>query len=256
MNIGIYQGRLTNANILQKFPKDWVREFRLAKLLGYHHVELFLEKKINLQNPFWSDKKNIINKINQMKNNKAIICDNYSIYNSILRIKNIKYIKKVITHASKVRKSKLIIPLQDCLLKKEDIFVEKLVEILRFANNKKVEISFECDFNSNKIINLSKKIKNKFKITFDTGNIFLIEKNLNSSFKRLKHLVNHIHIKDRDKYKMNVVLGKGLINFKSFFRLIKDLKYKKDITLETSRGDDAILTGHHNLSLIKNLIKS
>ena len=73
MNIGIYQGRLTNANILQKFPKDWVREFGLAKLLGYDHVELFLEKKINLQNPFWSDKKNIINKINQMKNNKAII---------------------------------------------------------------------------------------------------------------------------------------------------------------------------------------
>jgi sugar phosphate isomerase/epimerase len=256
MNIGIYQGRLTNANILQKFPKDWVREFGLAKLLGYDHVELFLEKKINLQNPFWSDKKNIINKINQMKNNKAIICDNYSIYNSILRIKNIKYIKKVITHASKFRKSKLIIPLQNCLLKKEDIFVEKLVEILRFANSKKVETSFECDFNSNKIIYFSKKIKNKFKITFDTGNIFLIEKNLNSSFKRLKHLVNHIHIKDRDKFKMNVVLGKGLINFKSFFRLIKDLKYKKDITLETSRGDDAVLTGHRNLSLIKNLIKS
>jgi len=256
LNIGIYQGRLANSRILQKFPKDWAKEFKLAKLLGYHHVELFLEKKINLKNPFWSNKKNLINKISQLKNNKAIICDNYLIYNSILKNKNTEYIKKVIIHASKFPKSKLIIPLYQGLLKKEDILIKKIKNVLKFAKIKKVEISFECDFNSKKVIYLSKKIKNNFKVTFDTGNIFLIEKNLNTSFKMLKPLINHIHIKDRNKYKMNVVLGTGLINFKSFFRLLKKLKYNGDITLETNRGDDAILTGYRNIVLVQKLMKS
>lgn len=256
MNIGIYQGRLTNSSILQKFPSDWAREFKLAKLLGYHHIELFLEKKINLKNPFWRNKKNIINKINQLKNNKAIICDNYLIYNSILKNKNIKYVKKLIIHASKFPKSKLIIPLYQGLLKKEDILIKKIINILKFAKNKKVEISFECDFNSKKVIYLSQKIKNNFKVTFDTGNVFLIEKNLNISFKMLKPLINHIHIKDRNKFKMNVVLGTGIINFKSFFRLLKKLKYNRDITLETNRGCDAISTGYRNLVLVEKLMKS
>lgn len=255
MNIGIFQGRLTNSSVLQKFPRNWAREFKLAKLLGYHHIELFLEKKINLKNPFWHNKKNLIKKINQLKNNKAIICDNYVIYNSILKNKNIKYIRNVIIHASKFPKSKLIIPLYEGLLKKKNILIKKIIYILKFAKNKKVEISFECDFNSKKVIYLSKKIKNNFKITFDTGNIFLKEKNLNASFKILRPLINHLHIKDRNKVKMNVVLGTGLINFKSFFRLVKKLKYNNDITLETNRGFDAISTGHCNLVLIQKLIK-
>jgi sugar phosphate isomerase/epimerase len=225
-------------------------------LLGYHHIELFLEKKINLKNPFWRNKKNIINKINQLKNNKVIICDNYLIYNSILKNKNIKYVKKLIIHASKFPKSKLIIPLYQGLLKKEDILIKKIINILKFAKNKKVEISFECDFNSKKVIYLSQKIKNNFKVTFDTGNVFLIEKNLNISFKMLKPLINHIHIKDRNKFKMNVVLGTGIINFKSFFRLLKKLKYNRDITLETNRGCDAISTGYRNLVLVEKLMKS
>lgn len=254
MNIGIYQGRLTNTSILQKFPTDWVREFKIAKLLGYHHVELFLEKKINLKNPFWCNKIKIINQINQLKNTKVIICDNFVLYNSIHKNKNIKYIQNLITHASKFPKSKLIIPLCKRHLKKEDILIKKLIYILKLANNKKVEISFECDFQSKKILYLSKKVKNKFMVTFDTGNIFLIEKNLNASFKILRHLINHIHIKDRNKSKMNVVLGTGLINFKLFFRSLKKLKYKGDITLETNRGNDAIATGYQNLVFIKKLM--
>jgi sugar phosphate isomerase/epimerase len=72
----------------------------------------------------------------------------------------------------------------------------------------------------------------------------------------LKPLINHIHIKDRNKFKMNVVLGTGIINFKSFFRLLKKLKYNRDITLETNRGCDAISTGYRNLVLVEKLMKS
>ncbi len=251
MNIGIYQGRLSNSKILQKFPPNWREEFLNARQLGYHHIELFLEGKINLKNPFWLKKKMLIKEIKKMKNKKTLICDNYLIFNSLTKSKSINYIFKVIYQASKFPRSKLIIPLNKNLLKREELLINKLILILSFAKKNNVEISFECDFDSRKIIALSKKIKNGFKITFDTGNIFLIEKNIVKSFKKLNSIINHIHLKDRNKLKKNVILGTGLINFKSFFKLINDLNYRSDITLETNRGDDALLTGFANLNFLK-----
>jgi len=251
LNIGIYQGRLSNSKILQKFPPNWREEFLNARQLGYHHIELFLEGKINLKNPFWLKKKMLIKEIKKMKNKKTLICDNYLIFNSLTKSKSINYIFKVIYQASKFPRSKLIIPLNKNLLKREELLINKLILILSFAKKNNVEISFECDFDSRKIIALSKKIKNGFKITFDTGNIFLIEKNIVKSFKKLNSIINHIHLKDRNKLKKNVILGTGLINFKSFFKLINDLNYRSDITLETNRGDDALLTGFANLNFLK-----
>ena len=251
MNIGIYQGRLSNSKILQKFPPNWRGEFLNARQLGYHHIELFLEGKINLKNPFWLKKKMLIKEIKKMKNKKTLICDNYLIFNSLTKSKSINYIFKVIYQASKFPRSKLIIPLNKNLLKREEFLINKLILILSFAKKNNVEISFECDFDSEKIIALSKKVKSGFKITFDTGNIFLIEKNIVKSFKKLNSIINHIHLKDRNKLKKNVILGTGLINFKSFFKLINDLNYRSDITLETNRGDDALLTGFANLNFLK-----
>ena len=81
----------------------------------------------------------------------------------------------------------------------------------------------------------------------------MIEKNIVKSFKKLNSIINHIHLKDRNKLRKNVILGTGLINFKSFFKLINDLNYKSDITLETNRGDDALLTAFANLNFLKKI---
>ena len=253
MNIGIYQGRLSNSKILQKFPSNWRGEFLNARQLGYHHIELFLEGKINHKNPFWLKKKLLIKEIKKMKNKKTLICDNYLIFNSLTNSKSMRYILKVIYQASKFPKSKLIIPLNKDLLKREKILIDKIILILSFAKKNNVEISFECDFVAEKIIDLSNKIKNGFKITFDTGNVFLIEKNIIRSFRKLNSIINHIHVKDRNKLDENVILGSGLINFKSFFKLINLLNYKSDITLETNRGDDALLTAFANLNFLKKI---
>tara|TARA_B100000989_G_scaffold283029_1_gene248593 strand:+ start:465 stop:1229 length:765 start_codon:yes stop_codon:yes gene_type:complete len=253
LNIGIYQGRLSNSKLLQKFPLNWRGEFLNARQLGYHHIEIFLERKINLKNPFWFKKNSLIKEIKKMKNKKTLICDNFLIFNSLTKSRSMSYISKVIYQASKYPKSKLIIPLNKDLLKREELLINKLIFILSFAKKNNVEISFECNFDTNKIITLSKKIKNGFKITFDTGNVFLIEKNIIKSFRKLNSIINHIHLKDRNKFKKNVTLGTGLINFKSFFRLINVLNYKSDITLETNRGDDALLTAFANLNFLKKI---
>ena len=86
------------------------------------------------------------------------------------------------------------------------------------------------------------------------GNVYLKNKNINLEFEKYNKFINHIHIKDRDKFNKNVVLGSGLINFQSFFNKIRKLDYNGEITLETHRGDNAISTAIENKNFIYRLI--
>ena len=54
--IGIFQGRLSRAprKKLQYFPKNWEKEFILAKKLKYNFIDFFTEEKINKNNPIWT----------------------------------------------------------------------------------------------------------------------------------------------------------------------------------------------------------
>ena len=47
-------------------------------------------------------------------------------------------------------------------------------------------------------------------------------------------------------YNQNVELGKGLINFKSFFKTLMKQNYNGEITLETHRGKNAYNTAIKN----------
>ena len=50
MKFGITQGRLTDTkrNILQKFPKNWKKEFDYLNKTHLDYIEFFLEKKIKI----------------------------------------------------------------------------------------------------------------------------------------------------------------------------------------------------------------
>lgn len=254
IRIGIYQGRLTDSKVLQKYPKNWIKEFKIAKKIGYDHIEIFLEEKKNMNNPFWKKNTKLINSLNKMNNKKLIICDNFIIRNSILKKKNFEYVKKIIDIASNYPNPKIILPLAKINIKKFKDIVTSIAKILKYGKLNKTQISFECNFNYKFIIKINKILDNKFKITFDTGNIYLINKDINFEFKKLKKFINHIHLKDRNAKGKNVQLGYGLINFKSFLKNLKNTNYKGDITLETHRGKKAIRTGYENLNFIKNLL--
>ena len=123
--------------------------------------------------------------------------------------------------------------------------------------NKKVNLSFEIDANIKIIKKFCKKFYNNngFAITYDTGNAFLFNKNFYTEINSIKNFINHIHLKDRDSFGNNVVLGQGKIKFDIFFKNLNTPKnYNGTITFETNRGGNPISTANSNYTIIRNLL--
>ena len=258
---GIMQGRLSKASpkILQKFPTNWIKEFDYIRKTNLDYIEFFTEKRINKKNPLWSKEgiKKIKKKISKVNYKEIIVCDNYVITNSFTKIKTERYLKFLIDQLSHFKKSKIIIPIVSKNLKKKKFFnnhVLMIDKLLRYSKKKKVKISFEIE---NKI-EICKKLclhfsdKKNFGITFDVGNAYIFDKNFYKKFKVLKKFINHIHLKDRNASKKNVVLGSGKIKFDLFFKqLNRPIKYNGTLTFETNRGINPIKTANSNYQIIK-----
>jgi sugar phosphate isomerase/epimerase len=150
----------------------------------------------------------------------------------------------------------LIVPLEGINLKKVDDY-NSVIEFIKKINliSKRSNVNLSFEFNGDisifkKIIDDTKIIN--LKITFDTGNFFVKNRNLVKTLKQYETYINHVHLKDRDKFGNNVVLGTGLINFSQVMKFLKSKNYKKCLTFETHRGTNAILTANKNFSQIKN----
>lgn len=256
-NIGIYQGRLTDSEILQKFPKDWKKELLIANLLKFHHIEFFLEQRKNINNPFWlkrERKKIIFNIKKNFKSNKFVLCDNFIIKNNLFKNETEIYLKKILSNLKDFKLSILILPIESKYFKN----ISKLINYFNkiFKNiDKKIEISFETNANPKKVKLFIQKLNyQNVGITFDIGNVFNKNKNVIYYYKSILSLINHIHIKDRDSKGRNVKLGNGKINFKNFFKTLKSNNFKKLITLEIYRKENSTLNAFENMHYLKKLI--
>ena len=261
MKFGITQGRLTNEkkNVLQKFPKKWENEFNFLKFTQLDYIELFLENKINLNNPIWSKigQKKLLKKIKKTNLHHHIVCDNYILKKPLNNLNLIKYYKKLFKCIKAINCKILIIPIESKhFLRKNQNYLKKFLIFLKKESKKKnIKLSLEVCVNFNIFYKfLSNKKINNFKITFDTGNFFLINKNVLQSLEKYYPFINHIHLKDRNNNGKNVIFGNGKINFKNIFIFLKKKKYNKYFTFETNRGNIALDTATKNLEKINKLI--
>ncbi|WP_440693724.1 sugar phosphate isomerase/epimerase family protein [Candidatus Pelagibacter sp. HIMB1695] len=261
MKFGITQGRLTNEKkgVLQKFPRKWNQEFTVLHQTNLDYIELFLENKINKKNPIWSKEgqRKLLKNLNKTNINHHIVCDNFIIDKSLDDVGLIKYYKKLFKNIKLIKCKLLIIPLINKNFLKKN--VSKLLNFLVFLDeeskkhNLKISLEINEDFRDFKKILSITKIKD-IKITFDTGNFFLKNKNVLNNLKSYYPYINHIHLKDRNKFGENVIFGDGEINFKSLFKFLKNKKYNNFFTFETNRGDIALQTANNNLKIVRNLI--
>lgn len=265
MYIGIFQGRLTTTSnkVLQKFPKNWEDEFKILKKLNYDYLEFFLEEKFNSHNPFWSQKSRskIKKNINSSNLKKLIICDNYCLNKSFGDEKTFIYIEKILKILKNFEKKKLIIPFNNSInnlkkIKEDKNIMNNLKKIINYSIKHNIDLSFEADDFPKELVKYIKNLKkgNKLGFTFDIGNIYIKNSNINSLFIKYKKVINHIHLKDRDRFGGNTVLGNGLINFKAFFKLLKKLNYSGEITLETHRGKNAMKTAFENKKFLNSIL--
>ena len=67
--------------------------------------------------------------------------------------------------------------------------------------------------------------------------------------------IKHIHLKDKDYLKKNVIIGNGLMNFDLLFSYLKKINYKGNFTIESQRGNNILKQSKKNYNFFKNLIK-
>jgi sugar phosphate isomerase/epimerase len=262
MQFGIMQGRLTftKNNILQKLPTNWQKEYENLSAVRLDYIEIFTTKYRD-KSPIWkSNPKLLQKKILSTNLKKLILCDNFILESNVLEDKYMKYFNLLIKKVKLFNNSLLVIPLDKILFNNShySLVVKKIISLIKICKKNNTEISFEVDISLSRILKLIKDVNSKdFKITFDTGNIFLLKNNnayLLNYFMKIKNRVNHIHIKDRNIFGANVILGSGLVNFRMFCNAIKKIKYNKTLTFETHRGKNPIKTAKNNISFIKNYL--
>jgi len=260
--VGIVQGRLTASKKLQCFPKDPFKEFHLANKIGYNFVELFTERKINKKNPIWSEKGRYLLKKISKKNNLSLItaCDDH-IISSGFNKKYLTYVRQLLDKLSQLKIKKFIIPLEgkaevsDLNIKKTIHYLNKISKICYEKKIKYFLIESNIDFKTFAIIKKSIKKKNLY-FLYDLGNRVNLHQNVFQDILEFGRNIKQIHIKDKNLFGKNVVIGKGNVDFKAAFKAIKKLSLKNlSFAFENNRGKDPFLSARKNLKFFKKLIK-
>lgn len=260
--LGIVQGRLTySGRKLQSFPKKPYEEFKLASKIGYDFIEFFGERIKNNKNPIWSElgiKKYL--KIAKKNNIKIYsFCDDYIINHTLSSKRNLDEIIKTIKILVKLKIKKYILPLygKSKIDNKNRINIYKNLSIIsKICKKNNIELLLESNMSPKEFTTLKKKISSKnCYFLFDTGNRITLKKNSIKDIYKFKNNIRHVHLKDKNIYNKNVIIGKGKVDFESIFIALKKIKYKGSFVIESQRGENIEFQATKNYTFFKELIK-
>ena len=256
--LGIMQGRLSSApdnDNLDWFPLEkWSDEFGYAKDLGFQTIEIVIDKEKNINNPVWTpDGRNkILNafKKNQLKAYSS--CVNFIIANSISKEDVFVEAFKAIEFLNEIGIELIILP----LFEKSD-----LKNIQNHKNIKRI-LELNKDIDNDLIIEVDLQAKDLLKtlesleiydvgIVYDIGNSTFLGHQIGEDLDLLDEKIKHIHVKDKNRFGENVLLGEGNCDFDFFFHHPFIQKYNGYYTLETSRGLNPIESAAMNLNFLK-----
>jgi len=258
---GFSQGRLSTppGDQLQWFPQEkWRTEFFNAGNLGCSFIELLIERERNPLNPIWSDKGRSEIKKLCIANNLtpySIVLD-YIIDNSILDPANQKAVASIyesISVASKLNCHIIVLPLMEesALTKDNFLAISKVIrEAGIVADKLNIMLCIETLLPAedvNEFINIV-GLKS-LKAVFDTGNRASENIDLKGQIIKMGNNIGHVHIKDKDRFGNNVVLGSGLVNFCRVFEALDEISYDGCLNFETNRGTVPLDTARFNIAL-------
>lgn len=265
-NIGIIQGRLTKANTLQCFPTmEWKEEFALARKCGYSAIECFRDKLYNSNNPLWGNMEDV-QEIKKISFDEGVgvrsICDDYVMqcgWENLSTEQLINLIDLVIK-ASKLDVCYVIYPMFESAelntIEAGDKFIKYLGIISRIAKQSNISIALEFSRDVEWLNAFFEKVNlENVGLCIDTGNLYAANISALDVIRNFKYKnkIFHIHLKDRDNQKNNVVLGKGEVNFREILLSLVKEKYEGTMVIESDRGADPVDSAINNLYFIKSL---
>jgi sugar phosphate isomerase/epimerase len=256
---GIVQGRLSVPpdGQLQWFPVDiWPNEFYSAKLIGLNYIELLAERNYNSDNPIWSytGRNLLLEHAASTGLSMYSSCIDYVIENSLVNDLNsdtFNHVKRFIEASSCLGCKIVIIP----LLENSDLntsTLSYLLPIIRsiasIAADFDIVVAIESLLDAKSLSNFLDLVKmDNVKCVFDTGNRVLLSNSLSDDVIALGDKIAHVHIKDKDSFGNNVLLGTGNVNFISIFRSLRDIEYRGSYVFETTRGTRPLDTAYFHL---------
>jgi L-ribulose-5-phosphate 3-epimerase len=259
-SIGIMQGRILPRHIdqLQIFPSNtWHEEFSIAENIGFQHIELLWDSKKDIKNA-----KRLIHSATEFTqlHVPSMCVDSICSCESLRGILN--EILDVINTFKENTPSVLVIPLLDratvntvCKLK-EFINEANVHKIWNLLQKYDIKLALELDMPVAGVVEAIKCIdSNLIGICLDSGNLWHYSDSPINDIRALSDKIIHVHIKDRDKEGENVLLGKGLVDFNLFFKVLEDIGYSNAMTLETKYFKNPPNEARKNLQYILKMMQ-
>ena len=250
--IGIMQGRLSppKNNLIQHFPKNWRVEFNHCQSLGLKSIEWIFEEHDIKFNPIFNPEffKNFLIQKKMFGVEVNSVVADYFMKNKLFQEndvclkQNLITLKKLIINCNKLNIKIIELPLVDSSSLKNEKnmqeFKSNISDVLNFAKRLKVKISLETDLEPKKFFNYIKTFNStNLYINFDMGNSASFGFDPEKEIEILSRYIINVHIKDR-VYKGNTIeLGKGDVDFKKVFKMLKKIGYNGDLILQAYRED-------------------
>lgn len=266
-NLGIIQGRLTQAEVLQKFPDDeWKEEFDRARETGYTSIEWIRDKDYNKYNPIWRDDFNWteIENVSLLSGvSVRSICDDYVQLCDWenLSVKQFERLSELIIRGSMLGVKTIVYPLFEkaelTSERKYYAFKQHIKSLAGIAYQLGIYIALEISNNADQLCEIFNDINlENIGLCVDTGNLYAAGVSIGDILecKNLKNRIIHVHIKDRDAAGNNVVLGDGKVDFNAVIDALVNMKYAGTLVTETNRGNNPIETAISNGKYIADII--
>ena len=258
--VGFMQGRLSplrNGRI-QSFPwGNWENEFRQAEDLGLTSMEWTIDSERFSDNPLvTTDGQSEINQLSRTHGLliPSVTCD-YFMENPFWK-NNVVVIRKnlisIMDGMSRIGAKILVIPLVDNSSLVNLVQSEKVIEFFISLESELLDnglqIAFESDFGPQVLLEFVSNFNSEyFGINYDIGNSASLGFNPIEEFEAYGSRIINIHVKDRGLGGSTVPLGEGAADFKTIFNLIKEVKYDRNLIMQTARSAE----GKHAEVLIK-----
>ena len=258
---GASQGRIVSSENgeLQCFPQEnWREEFTVASRIGLSFIELLVERQPNKSNPFWSSngRKEMRQVVSQNDMEIYSCCFDYVIEHDIAnQDESFKHeLAGFFEACDDLSVSLIVLP----LLEKSDLtkenykqyvpFIQEIADSLMTAST---ELCIESLLPATELLEFLELVDRKnVSCVYDSGNRIVDGADLASEIVLLNNWIKHFHIKDKNALGENVILGSGLVDFRSVFGALRDIDYRGCFNFETTRGQipEKTMAYHYYLS--------
>jgi L-ribulose-5-phosphate 3-epimerase len=267
-DFGILQGRLSHSDegLFQFYPKNWQKEFYLAKELGFQAIEWLLDWPEWEQNDFLKPEK--ANEILKIVQDTGVsvnsVCADYLMKFRLDGTEAKQWValtSALVKAAARLTKNKLIlIPMLEQNAypteSEKDEFIKNLLPVVHEAESLGVRLGFETEMPVPHLVRFLDKFQSAaVGVYYDVGNCTSYGFDTATDIRDLGPRVFGVHLKDRKVHKtQSMTLGTGDANLKGVFESLAKIGFSGVPIMQAWRGEDYLQDAKVQLKVLKNLV--